>query len=83
MMQHLVFWIMMPSSVIAIYFARVHYWDASFVANGATQIGNVHTTWFAFFQGVCKSLQVRSSRSQLTLQPHTLAVDYREYNPSL
>ncbi|KAK4687581.1 Trk/Ktr/HKT type cation transporter, partial [Tremellales sp. Uapishka_1] len=49
---HILFWTLIPITIIAVYLARVPYWDSNFIANGATQSGTVNETWFTIFQVV-------------------------------
>lgn len=50
---------------MAIYFAKVHNWDAAFLANGQEQIATVSKVWFSLFQSIGK-LDVCSCRMSLT-----------------
>ena len=61
----MLFWILVPTAIIAIYFARVHDWDSNFISNGSTQSGTVNKTWFSFFQVMCKPFLLR-------IYPHML-----------
>jgi hypothetical protein len=53
-LQHILFWIIIPFAIMAIYLHRVTYWHGDFVANGSTQAGNVSETWYSLFQSTCK-----------------------------
>ena len=49
------FWILIPTAIIAIFFAKNHTWSSVFVANSATQSGTVNATWYTLCQVVCES----------------------------
>jgi len=74
----MLFWVLVPFAITAIYFARNRDWDDRFIANGSTQASNVSRTWFCFFQIVCE-LIVNARPIELTWegQRPTPAVDYR------
>lgn len=45
----------MPFAIIAIYLAKVNYWDFAFIGNGSTQLVTVNKTWYSLFQVICES----------------------------
>ncbi|ORY22841.1 cation transport protein-domain-containing protein [Naematelia encephala] len=49
---HQLFWMLIPSAILAIYFAKVHTWDTAFIDNGVYQAGTISSTWYSFFQVV-------------------------------
>lgn len=60
--QHQLLWTLVPFAIIAIYFAKVDYWDFAFTGNGATQLVTVDKTWCSLFQVVCTCSRSRIHR---------------------
>ncbi|GFZ43378.1 hypothetical protein JCM24511_01098 [Saitozyma sp. JCM 24511] len=49
---YIIFFQLVPFMIVAIYFAKVTFWDSVFLASPGTQAGNVNKAWFSVFQVV-------------------------------